>query len=71
MAKELRIGDRVSWQTSQGRTHGVIVGKATGRMKIKEFEVHATPEDPRYVVRSDKSGEEAAHAARALRKLKP
>lgn len=68
---ELHKGARVSWNTSQGRTHGVVVRKATRRFKIDDFEIAATAADPRWVVKSDKSGDLAAHKAGGLRLLKP
>lgn len=69
-ATDLRAGTRVSWNTSQGRTRGVVVRKATKDMKIKSFAVRASRDDPKYVVRSDSSGELAAHTAGSLRVLK-
>jgi hypothetical protein len=62
-------GDRVSWMTSQGRTRGSVVRIATRAFKIKDFKVSASKADPRIVVKSDKSGEMAAHKAGALHKL--
>ena len=69
-ATDLRKGVRVSWNTSQGRIHGVVVRKAMRRLKIEDFEIAATPQRPRFVVKSDKSGKLAAHAASALNILK-
>ena len=68
--KTFAKGDRVSWMTSQGRTRGVVVRKAVRRFTIKDFAIAASPDDPRYVVKSDASGEHAAHKPGALRKLK-
>lgn len=65
MAKHLKAGDRVSWNTSQGQTHGKVVRKQTRPTKIKGHEV-ASADHPEYVVRSDKSGDLAAHEASAL-----
>jgi hypothetical protein len=62
-------GDKVAWMTSQGETHGVVVRKQTRPMTIKGHAVGASKDNPEYVVRSDKSGEEAAHKPAALRKL--
>lgn len=68
MAKTLKPGDKVSWGTSQGETHGKVVRKQTGPTKIKGHKVAASKDNPEYIVRSMKSGKEAAHKAEALRK---
>lgn len=67
---ELRPGARVSWMTSQGRTRGVVMRKATAALTIKSFRIDASRADPRWVVKSDASGDLAAHKATALRPLK-
>ena len=69
MAKSLKAGDRVAWNTSQGETRGKVVRKQTSPMKIKDHTVAASPDHPEYVVKSDRSGDLAAHKAEALRKL--
>lgn len=67
---ELHKGARVSWNTSQGRTQGVVVRKAVRRFKIDDFEIAASRDDPRWVVKSEKTGKQAAHKAAGLRLLK-
>jgi len=69
-ASQLRAGTRVSWNTSQGRTRGVVVRKAVKSLKIKSFMVEASRDDPKFVVKSDASGELAAHKAGSLRVLR-
>lgn len=68
MAKGLKQGDKVSWHTSQGETHGVVEKKQTREIQIKGHKVAASKDDPQYIVRSDKSGEKAAHKPEALKK---
>ena len=68
MSESLKKGDKVSWNTSQGRTHGTVVKKQTSETHIKGHKVAATKDDPEYIVKSDKSGERAAHKAEALTK---
>lgn len=68
-AADLHIGARVSWNTSQGRTQGVVVRKAIRRFKIDDFEIAASKDDPRWVVKSEKTGKRAAHKASGLRIL--
>lgn len=68
MTKELKKGDEVSWDTSQGKTHGTVEKKQTSRTHIKGHTVAASKDDPQYIVRSDKSGRKAAHKAEELKK---
>ena len=68
MAKTLKPGDKVKWDTSQGETHGVVEKKQTTNTKIKSHEVKASKDDPQYIVKSEKTGAEAAHKPDALRK---
>lgn len=68
MAKELKKGDHVAWNTSGGETEGSVVRKQTTPTQIKGHKVAATKEDPQYIVKSDKSGKEAAHKASSLKK---
>ncbi len=63
-------GDHVAWGTPQGETHGVVERKLTRPITIKSHKVAASPENPEYLVRSDKSGEQAAHKPSSLRKRK-
>jgi len=69
MASELSTGDRVSWNTSQGRTRGVVV-----EIRHRDFEFAgqhftASQDEPAYLVESEKTGARAAHQRSALRAL--
>ena len=66
--KALKKGDKVSWNTSQGRTQGRVVQKVTGTAKVKGHTAKASADDPEYKVRSDKSGKEAIHRPTELKK---
>ena len=69
MAKELKAGDKVTWDTSQGKTEGKVVRKQTTPTQIKGHKVAASKDNPEYIVKSDKSGKEAAHKPSELRKV--
>jgi hypothetical protein len=69
MSSELNAGDRVSWNTPQGRTHGTIVEDRTRDFEFAGQHFTASAEDPAYIVESEKSGDRAAHKRSALRKL--
>lgn len=68
MSKELKKGDKVEWDTSQGKTEGTVEKKQTSETHIKSHKVAATKDDPQYIVKSDKSGKIAAHKPDELRK---
>jgi hypothetical protein len=68
MAKELRRGDRVEWNFGRGKAVGVVKRKLTAPTTIGKQRVAASPNDPRYLVRTD-SGKDAAHKAETLRKI--
>lgn len=69
MAQEFKQGDKVRWNTPQGKTTGKVQKKITERMKIKDYQVDASEDEPQYLVKSDQSGEEAAHKPDALEKI--
>jgi hypothetical protein len=66
---DLAPGARVSWNTSKGRTNGVVLRKAICHIEIGDFETNASRDNPVFVVRNEKSGKLAAHKRRALRLL--
>ncbi|MFB9286019.1 DUF2945 domain-containing protein [Pseudoclavibacter helvolus] len=63
------MGDRVSWNTSQGRTQGKIVEKKTKDFQFDGQKFTASADEPSYLIESEKSGARAAHKGSALRKL--
>ena len=64
----VKPGDKVRWDTSQGETRGVVVKKVTAPMRIKSHKVEASPKDPQFLVKSDKTGAKAAHKPAELKK---
>ena len=60
-------GDKVSWNTSQGRTHGTVTEKRTRNFTFAGQQFRPTDDDPYYIVESDKTGAKAAHKESALR----
>ena len=69
-AKKLSVGDRVEWDTSQGKTVGTVKKKLIKPMKIKSHQVAASPENPEYLVQTEKSKKLAAHKPAELKKRK-
>lgn len=73
MSDELSKGDKVEWNTPQGKTEGTVKEKVTsekvvGNQGQKGTTVKGSKNDPRYVVESEKSGKVAAHKPDALEK---
>ena len=68
MARTLKPGDKVAWETPQGETQGKVVRKLTRKTRIKGHVARPTADDPEYLVRSDKTGAEATHKPDALKK---
>ena len=69
MAEPIHVGDRVSWNTSQGRTHGTVVERRTADFQHDGQKFTASDDEPAYLVESEKSGARAAHKGSALRRL--
>ncbi|NIJ08027.1 hypothetical protein FHS31_001637 [Sphingomonas vulcanisoli] len=61
----LKKGDEVSWKSHGGTAHGTVEKKQTSPTTIKGHKVAASPDNPEYIVKSDKGGK-AAHKASAL-----
>ena len=69
MHDEFRRGDRVEWNFRGRRVEGKVRKKLTSRTEIAGRPVAASKEDPRYLVRSDRSGKETTRRAATLRRL--
>lgn len=66
--KDLKKGDKVAWDHSQGTTEGTVKKKLTSETKIKGHTAKASKDDPQYLVESESTGAEAAHRPEELRK---
>ena len=69
MSDSLKPGDRVKWKSSQGRVTGKVKKKLVKPSEIKDHHVAASPENPEYLVESEKTGAQAAHKPKALKKV--
>jgi hypothetical protein len=61
-------GDRVSWKSHGGTAEGHVEEKITEDTEAAGRTVRASPDDPQYTVRSEKSGRDAVHKPGALKK---
>ena len=68
MAKRFKVGDRVRWNSEAGPVSGAIVKIHTREFDWKGYRRHASPSDPQYEIKSDKSDHVAVHKGSALRK---
>jgi len=59
-------GDSVSWNTSQGRTHGTAVEKRVKEFTFEGQKFKASDDEPYWIVESDRTGAEAAHKESSL-----
>ena len=67
MAKDLKAGDKVGWDSSGGHSTGKVVKKLTSPMTIKSHKVAASTDNPEFLVETD-TGKRAAHKPDALTK---
>ncbi len=70
MAKELKKGDKVEWNSHGGKAVGKVKKKITSETEAGGRKVKASKDEPQYLVKSDKSGGEAVHKPDALKKKK-
>jgi plastocyanin len=68
MAKSVKPGDKVEWETSHDKTSGTLEKKQTMDTEIKSHTVKASEDDPQYIVKSEKTGAKAAHKAGSPKK---
>jgi len=69
MAQDFKAGDHVEWNSEAGRVRGTIRKKHTAEIKFKGYMVHASKEEPQYLIKSDKTDHLAMHKGSALRKV--
>ncbi len=69
MAPRVQIGDRVTWNSEAGHVSGRIIGIHTRNVNYKGYVHHASPDEPQYEIKSDKTDHVALHKGKALRLL--
>ena len=65
--ENLKKGDDVTWRSHGNTVHGTVEQKITKRTEAAGRTVDASPDDPQYKVKSDKTGREAVHKPGALK----
>jgi hypothetical protein len=67
MPQEFKRGDRVEWNFRGRTVRGTVRRRLTKRTEVAGQVVAASKDDPRYVVRSEKSGRDTTRRPAALR----
>lgn len=68
MVKTFKVGDHVSWNSEAGRVRGTIVKVHRRDVTCKGYVHHASPDEPQYEIKSDKTDHVALHMAAVLRR---
>jgi Hypervirulence associated proteins TUDOR domain len=69
MPHEFRRGERVEWNFRGRRVVGRVRKRLVSRTEVAGQVVAASKDDPRYLVRSEKTGKETARRPAALTRL--
>lgn len=69
MNTDLKVGDHVGWNSEAGPVPGTITKKITSAIRFKGYLVHASKDEPQYLIKSDTTGHLAMHKGSALKRL--
>ena len=69
MERRFKVHDHVSWNSEAGRVSGRILKVHTKEFRRKGYILHASNDDPRYEIKSDKTDHVAFHKGSALTPL--
>jgi hypothetical protein len=70
MAATFKVGDHVECNSEAGRVRGTIKKRITSRITFKGYQVHASRDEPQYLIESDKTDHLAMHKGSALKKVR-
>ncbi|MXN77847.1 HVA1 family protein [Burkholderia sp. 4701] len=66
MTTRFKTGDRVTWNSEAGHVTGTIIAVHTEDFDYKGHRHHASPDDPQYEIKNDRTDHVAAHYGRVL-----
>lgn len=69
MGQTLKVGDHVRWNSEAGFVTGRITKVHSADTEYKGHPRRASPDEPQYEIRSDKTEHIAMHKGSALQKL--
>jgi hypothetical protein len=67
MTRSFAVGDHVSWNSEAGRVSGTITKVHVKDVDYKGYTHHASPDNPQYEIKSDKTDHVALHKPSALK----
>lgn len=70
MAERFKIGDHVGWNSEAGHVSGTIIAVRIADFDYKGHTHRASPDEPQYLIKSDKTDHVAAHKGSALRHIR-
>ena len=68
MSERFEVGDHVAWNSEAGHVSGHVIKVHTQDTDYKGYTHHASPDDPQYEIKSDKTDHIAAHRGNVLRR---
>lgn len=69
MARDFKVGDHVEWNSEAGQVRGTIKKKVTSEIQFKGYTVHASKQEPQYLIESDRTDHLAMHKGSALKRI--
>ena len=66
MAKRFKVGDHVRWNSEAGHVSGTVIAVHERDFDYKGHTHRASPREPQYEIKSDKTDHVAAHKGSAL-----
>ncbi|HET6246068.1 MAG TPA: HVA1 family protein [Tepidisphaeraceae bacterium] len=70
MKQDFKVGDLVEWNSEAGRVRGTIKKRVTSEIPFKGYTVHASKDEPQYLIKSIKTDHLAMHKGTALKKIR-
>ena len=70
MTPKFKVGDHVEWNSEAGRVRGTIKKRIISAITFKGYTVHASKEEPQYLIESDTTDHLAMHKGSALKKIR-
>jgi hypothetical protein len=70
MTPKFKAGDHVEWNSEAGRVRGTIKKRIISAITFKGYTVHASKDEPQYLIESDTTDHLAMHKGSALKKIR-
>jgi hypothetical protein len=68
LVETFQVGDHVTWNSEAGWVSGTIIRVYTTDVDDKGYTHHASPAEPQYEIKSDKTDHIALHKGSALQR---